>query len=656
MAGDLLNISLSGIQANRLNLSVTGQNISNANVEGYSRQEAALVTRPAQREGSFFVGSGVTVDQIRRIGDQFLTRQIALDTSQLQQTQATQTGLDSLDKMLSSENSGLTSDLNKFFLSFQAVAQSPSSVTAREALLGDARGLVGRFHTLGDNLTQRMKDVDQQIGTISGQINEFSNAIARLNRNIAVLSGNGTGAQPNDMLDQREALLRKLSELVQINTTTQEDGSINVLLDKGSALVVGSQASSVSSGPDPDDNARSILYLQMGAQRQALSGDGMGGRLGGLLEYRDQALTPTLNELGRIGSGIALLVNQQHQLGVDLEGKLGGLFFADLGSATLAAQRVQPSQSNPPPKDQVMAVQLVDPAKFKASDYELQLIGPANDQYTLTRLSDKTQVASGNFGSLPASISADGVQIDLTSGTFRAGDRYLITPFRAVASALDLAVTRPQSLALAQPVRGSATLTNQGSGAFGAVEMTDRAPYDAGTLALPLNITFTSSTAYTVTDGNGTTVAAGLPYPPTLATGMVPAALGLKVTMSGAPVTGDSFTLQFNSQAVGDNRNALALGALGNKPLLEQGTLALLESDRIMTGKVGTLTGRARVAYDSADSSLKQSQAQRDAMSGVNLDEEAAKMIEFQNSYNASARLIQVASELFATLLSSIGR
>lgn len=159
-----------------------------------------------------------------------------------------------------------------------------------------------------------------------------------------------------------------------------------------------------------------------------------------------------------------------------------------------------------------------------------------------------------------------------------------------------------------------------------------------------------------MTDGNSATVAAGLPYPPSGASGMIPAALGLKVTMSGSPVAGDSFTVQFNSQAVGDNRNALALGALGNRPLLEQGTLALIESDRVMTGRVGTLAARAKVAFDSADASLRQSQAQRDAMSGVNLDEEAAKMIEFQNSYNASARLIQVASELFDTLLNSVGR
>lgn len=656
MAGDLLNISLSGIQANRLNLSVTGQNISNANVEGYSRQEANLSTRPAQRDGSFFVGSGVTIDQVRRVADQFLTRQIMLDSSQKQQTQAMQSGLDALDKMLSSENSGLTTDLNRFFLSFQAVAQSPSSVTAREVLLGDARGLANRFQTLGGDLGQRIKDVNQQLDTLSGQINELSSAIARLNINIAVLSGNGSGTQPNDMLDQRDQLLRKLSELVQINTISQSDGSINVMLDKGSALVVGGQASSVSSGPDPNDNARSLLYLQLGTQRQSLSSGSLGGQLGGLLDYRDQALAPTLTELGRIGGSIALLVNQQHQLGVDLEGRMGGLFFADPNSATLVAQRVQPNLNNPPPKDQVMAVQLLDPAQFKSSDYKLDLIGPANDQYTLTRLSDNVQISSGNFGALPANISVDGVQIDLTSGTFRAGDHYLITPFRAVPNSMAMAVSRPQSLALAQPVRGSATLTNQGSGALTTVEMTDRGPYDASTLALPLRITFTSGTAYTVTDGNSATVAAGLPYPPTGASGMIPAALGLKVTMSGSPVAGDSFTVQFNSQAVGDNRNALALGALGNRPLLEQGTLALIESDRVMTGRVGTLAARAKVAFDSADASLRQSQAQRDAMSGVNLDEEAAKMIEFQNSYNASARLIQVASELFDTLLNSVGR
>ncbi|HET8711415.1 MAG TPA: flagellar hook-associated protein FlgK [Spongiibacteraceae bacterium] len=666
---DLLHIGVSGLTATRVGLSTTGNNISNANTAGYSRQRVNLTPQPEQYIGVGYVGSGVAVEGIQRIVNQYYVSQLRSDTSTFKELDAFSTQINQLDSLLADQSTGLSSAMQTFFSDAQQASQDPTSIPVRQVVLSDLGNLAQRFNTLYESLQAQTQAVGQQFSAQADQVTSLAQNIAKLNQNIVEQQG-ATGAQPNALLDQREELLRQLSELVGIKTVEQTDGMINVFIGSGQPLVVGNTSNVLTSGTSTSDPSQQSLLLQAGNASLDITRYVSGGTLGGLVAFQNGTLNPIYNSLGRIAISLADAVNTQHKLGVDINGNAGVNIFTDINSAAATQARAVRASTNTG-VDQPGVV-IDDPSALTISDYKLTF-SSATD-YTLTRLSDNTVVDSGTLGgaqtTIPASGSIDGFHISFTlPSTFAAVDSFAIQPTRQGAQDIAVTLQSPEQLALAQPIRTATDTTNSGNGTISQGIMVPE--YGAATpdvsfnvatpLTQPLLIQFTSATAFQVLDN--TNPAAPVAFAPPLTGTINPGQNNIiqindaagnpayQFTLAGYPATGDQYTVASNTSGSSDNRNALALAGLGLTKTI--GTQTFSDSYGLIVSDIGSKTAVVKNNRDAADTLLAQSQANRDSVSAVNLDEEAANLIKFQQSYQASAQVISVARSLFTTLLNA---
>jgi len=669
---DLLNIALSGLLAHQRNLSTTGHNITNVSTPGYSVQSAVNVTRPAEFLGGLYLGTGVDVDTIRRSVNEFVIAQLRNDTSVFNRAETLANQLDQLDLLFSDPNSGLTANLDRFFGALQSANDDPTSIVAREVVLNEARALATRFNTLESKLNETSRVLSNQIDVAATQVSTLASQIADLNRAIVEDSGAGLGQLPNDLLDQRDELLRQLSELVNITTAEQSNGAVNVFTGSGQSLVIGLQSLNLITRPSSFNPQVTELATQSGNTVVSLGGNITGGILGGLLQARDNVVGNAANTLGRLALAVSAAINSQNQLGLNLEGNLGGNVFSDINNAVSIAARTFGSSNNSLPTDQSVAVSIADISAVTTSDYRLTFSSATN--YSLVRLSDGATNAAidpgltGTIGALPATITFDGLSVvlDRPSGNFAANDAFLIQPTRSAANNINMVLNRPEQLALAAPIRSESDLNNQGTGVISAGVVTDTSvplfTATPGQLSPPLVIQFTSATTYNILDNTNPAAPValvppqtGLTFPPTPANGLLPASFGIELEISGQPQAGDTFTVDFNTNGFQDNRNGLILANIQALKVLDNGLTSIQGGYGRLLQSIGTQASQARFNETSSQTLLQQTQARRDEISGVNLDEEAAKLIEYEQAYGASAQVINVARTVFDTLLNAVG-
>lgn len=628
--GDLLGTGISGLLAFQRSLAGVGQNIANVNTEGYSRQRVELGTRPAQPSGEGYIGQGVQVEGVRRIYDEFLSLQVRINTSANAQWQSFYSWASQLNNLLADPQVGLTPSLQEFFNAVQGLANDPSSVPARQVLLSNGESLIERLHALDQRMRDLRGAINSQLQAGVSEINSFAQAIAKANQAISLAQGAAGGGPPNDLLDQRDALIVKLAELIGVTTVAQDNGAVNVFIGSGQTLVVGTQASTLSIAKNPYDPSRYEIGYQnsLGTISDSLTG----GKLGGALQFRNQVLDSTQNALGRVATGLALTFNAQHREGQDLNGALGANFFNAASPRTLA------HSSNT--GNAVMSTTLASAGALTGSDYLLQR---GSGGYTLTRLSDNTVTT---FTGFPQTV--DGVTLNLSSGALNVGDRFLIQPTRNGAAGINVAVKDIRLIAAAAPVRSSAALTNTSSATISAGEILDSTH---SALTNTVTITFNDPpTTFTVTG------VAPDPSPVAYTSGANIDLNGWRVQINGAPQAGDSFTVQRNTGGVSDNRNALLLAGLRTQLTLAGGNASYQDAYGQLVADVGSSTRQADIGRKAQETQLAQVKNARDAVSGVNLEEEAADLVRFQQAYQAAAQVIGIADKLFQSLLMAIRR
>lgn len=663
----ILSIGVSGLSASQSAISTTGNNISNANTDGYSRQRVELSPQLAQYTGAGYIGSGVRVESVQRIVDQFYISQLRSDTATFHELDTYSAQISQLDSLLADSSTGLSSSLQQFFSDLQQASQDPTSIPVRQVVLSDAGSLEQRFSSLYERLQSLSQSVSQRFDALTSQVSTLSQNIAKLNTEI-VEQSSVSGAQPNSLLDQREELLRQLSEVVGVNVVKQSDGMVNVFMGNGQPLVIGNTASTVATRASSTDPSQQVITLSSsGGTAVDVTNFVTGGSLGGLVKFQNGTLNNAYNALGQIAITVADAMNTQHQLGVDLNGNAGTNLFTDINSATAMSSRGSRASTNTGTDQPTVFIS--NASALTTSDYKLSFTSAT--AYTLTRLSDNT-VSSGTLAvgqtTIPAAGDIDGFQIQISAApTFAAGDSFSILPTREGALNFSVALQLPEELALAQPIRTDAALTNTGGGVvsqgvmvpqFGAA--TAGASFNVtNPLSTPLLVQFTSATAYQILDN--TNPAAPVAFAPAL-TGTITAgqsniiqindATGVasyQLTISGSPATGDQFAVDANTSGSSDNRNALALANLN----LAKAANGLSFSDaygKLVSG-IGATTASLNNSRDAANTLMAQAQASRDSVSAVNLDEEAANLIRFQQAYSASAQVISIARSLFTTLL-----
>lgn len=639
----VLSIGHSALTAAQAGLATTGHNVANASSPGYNRQVVTQTSTPGQNQGFGYIGGGTQIASVTRVYDEFLGNQLVSAQSSKSRLDTFYAQVKRLDSLVADPQTGISPVLQSFFKGVQNITADPNGAASRQALLSSATSLVGGFQALDNYFSEMRAGVNSGITNSVSSINTYAKQIAKLNDAIEKAMGSAGAKPANDLLDQRDQLVNDLSKELKVSVARQGN-SYNVFVGNGQPLVMGAQTFQMATTPHPSDPYRLQVGYSINGGVQTLPESTMsGGRLGGQLEFRSQSLDVTQNALGRMAIGLAMTFNEQHRLGMTQSGALGGDFFNIDLSTTVAMNGI----------DATATATIVDPSQLTTSDYRLHYDGSA---YRITRLSDG---ALETFSDSEP-MSMDGIDFTV-SGLMAAGDTFLIRPTAQAVSSLGVAITNKADIAVAAPIVTGAPLTNSGTGiissgtinsAFAMETVTDdtiELTYDAMS-----RLTGFPGEPVTVTaNGESATYLAGVPVPYT--SGATIAFAGIEITLSGVPQEGDKFTIGKNTNHEGDSRNAILLGALQEKSIFDNGTTTYQGVYAQLVSTIGNQTREVEVTSAAAGKLYTQIFETQQSISGVNLDEEAANLMRYQQAYQAAGKLMQTATVLFDTLL-QIGR
>jgi flagellar hook-associated protein 1 FlgK len=624
-----MNTSLTGMLAFQRALEVTSHNIANANTPGYSRQIAEFSSRIGSGNSSGYVGGGVQISTVKRAYDALQTQQLRSSTTTFTRFSALDELASRIDTLLSDSDTGLNSSMQSFFNGLQDVANNPSSIPTRQALLGEANGIAARFQQLDNRLGEIESEVNSRLELAVDDINQLAQNIADINDEISLAQG--VGQPPNDLLDARDRLVMQLSAQVAVTTTIQDDGAMNVFIGSGQSLVLGARANQLDVRASEFDPTRKEVVYRGNAGATTLDTSLSGGNLGGLLEFRAVMLDPARQSLGQTAVAFATSLNEQNAQGMDLRGNLGGDFFS------LAPPTVLYSSGST--GTGTATASFGDLGQLTGADYVLDYDG-AN--YTLTRADTNEVIPMTGSGTPADPFIAAGMQIEV-GGAPAAGDSLMIRSGRDVAGSLQNVMSDPQSLALAAPTRASFSSANIGDATISPATVDDITdPALLGTTV----IEFTSATTFSVNGAGTYTYADGQPM----------YINGSQVTIAGNPSVGDQFTVEANYGASGDNSNGLLMADVQSQQILDSGTISINENYGQLISTVGSATRQVQANLDAASAVRTSAEESVLANSGVNLDEEAARLIRYQQSYQAVAQVVAVASTLFDSLLNATRR
>ena len=666
MSFSLLNIASSGVRSSSELLQTTSKNITNVNTEGYVRERTEFTTMVDNQ-----VGRGETY----RLLNEFAQSQLNRDTSNKSFFDQFVTEANRVDTIFSEESNNLSTGINSLFNNVQEALNQPSSSVARSLVMTDAQSLVEQMDRLSGIVLEQQGIVNEQLEIFSEEANSLIQNINTLNQEIAVVNGTNNASDASSIYNQRDLAIRELSELVDIETLDGPNGEKLVFMGSGESLVMENGTFNLFSlSGDPDPNFKELTLDVNGGKAVPLEIDAskLKGKIGGLLAFRDDILVPAQNQIGQMGLAIADAFNEQNKLGMDANGELGGDIF------TIPTVGAYAYQANTGGASLTATLEAGKGSELPASDFIVTYTANANE-VSIQPVDNKGEpIGSASLATIPPSgvIDSDditsgesfGLQINVT-GTGNTGDQFQIKLNSEAATSISLATSRGEDLALASPIRTANSIDNVGTATISAGEVTSVTSGGFTTAPSLANgdITLVKTGAaneYQITDANGTTTftitppaegilaQAGAPY----------SNYGFDFDIEGTPATGDTFTLEFNEGGFDDNRNGLKLADLQNGELVRKNVVTTATADNHDTfnqaysglvSDIGVVTGQAITSASAFDALAQQSEAWYESLSGVNLDEEAANLLRFQQSYSASAQVLAAAQEVFDTLLSA---
>lgn len=652
----LLSIGSRAMAANYAALQTTGHNIANAGVEGYSRQRVETATASARATAGGFIGGGVDVQTVTRAHDEFLTREAASAKAMAAMDASRLDSLKRLEEVFRPGEQGIGYAASDFLNAMVDMASRPGDLAARQVVLSRAATVTERLRTAGAQLDSLQEDVATSVEQGVVRANDLLAGIAKLNVRI---QSAGQAQPPNDLLDERDRLVSQLSEIVQVKTIPSADGSLAVFFAGGTALVNGSRRVELQAVSDPDDPMRVAVQIEDNGRTRAIDAvDLAGGSISGWLRFQDEDLQQARAVLGQVAVALAGTVNEQQARGLDLRQPAGrGAALFDIPEPV-----VQPAQTNKRDASgsfiSSVRLEVVDARLLQASDYALSFDADASS-WVVERLSDGV-----TFRGITSDSEFDGLRIDLDAATPEPDDKFLLQGVSRAASGLRLATQDPRALAAAGLLAAVPGQDNQGTASVARLRVTEaQIPDD-----FEATVTFTASGQFELRIGNGSQVAATATWTrgQTLAWDVDdPALTGFDLVIDGEPAAGDVFSLSRPVPVASDNSNALALADLRDSRLFGlvadaqgrlQGGSTLTEAWTAILSRSGVQVQAAQSASQISQGVAEDAEARRASRSGVNLDEEAARLIQYQQSYQAAAKVLQVAQSVFDTLLQTADR
>ena len=703
---DLVSIARSGVEASNQLLSTTGNNIANVNTDGYVRERTSFV---AQLTGG--VGQYTT----ERVMNTFAQNQLRRDTTNLAEHEAYWTKTAVLDNVFASEANSISASMSRFFASLQTANDDPTNMSARQLVLGDAESMLGQMGTLSTFLTNKEREINFEFTDSLNKVNSLVESIASFNESIRIAQANNRHDVPGALMNERDAAVLELSSLVSIETreSSNNDGSIMINLTSGESLVMQDGTFSVFEVNNSADLSYKSLQLTSNGKPTSLnlSETELGGTIGGLFRYRDEVLEPSRRELGQIALAVTEAVNTQNRAGMDFDQQLGGEIFTrpittglnyptNADNTSIVNGRIsQGGASDITSADYHVTIDGVTAGVPPTMDVTVALLNVDGSPVTdvdgvpISQSYPGLTAQSGVFSEV-----LGGMELEFSKGTgYAVGDQFLLQPTKDVADKIEVFTTRPEDLALASPIRVEAGDDNLGGAELVSTTVTntfvDTSPFDArssgfdgaggihapgtapgGGVGAPASVRFNSATEYEVLDSAGTiiTTVSGISSLDNLLAQAAdtpgwPAAFdaldnypGYDFTLQGEPKAGDTFAIGYNANGLNDNRNGLIMANLQNvngMQLNNAGSgdpVSFHEAYANIVGDIGQKSANADIAVKAGEALKLQSQDWFDSVSGVSLDEEAANLVRFQQSYAASARLLNTAQEMFDTILSMV--
>ena len=689
---DLFSLATSGVNASGKLLQTTSNNIANVNTPGYVRERTEL------NNSQVF---GVEIGNTERIINVFAQNQLRRDITSVGELEAFSSKTTAIDNLLAGDANSISKGMSEYFSALQTAADDPTNLASREQVLGKSESLFQRMRTLSDYMIEKEEELNLEFTSLINRANTLIGNIGDLNRNIVIANGNSTADQPSALLNERDKAVDELSSIMGINVkeSQTQNGAVTINLTSGESLVLENGAFNLFEVNTDADLSLKQLTLQtnFGSQTKGdaslrIQESDLGGALGGLFGYRNEVLGPTMRDVGQLSIAFADAMNEQNKLGMDLDGQLGSNIFDIPSFRGLAYANTN--------GDYVVTAQVTEGmgAELTDADYKIEVTAVsagAPSELEITFLNaDGTpkKDGSGNdivFSNFPVSSGFNelpgGIEVDFAgTSSYTVGNEFLIQPTKTIASKIDFSTMRPEDLAFATPVRGQADSTNLGDANVVNVGVSnttvgagiDRSAFDgAGGIdtGAPAQIVFTAPDTFDVVDGTGAVMASvtGTTDLNNLIeqaknSGTWPAGLsgltdypGYDISLDGVPRAGDSFSLAYNTDGFNDNSNALNLAALQNENLVQVSSEAtntprtFQDAYASMVGRIGEDAAMAKVSLASAEAMQVQSENWFQSVSGVSLDEEAANLIKYQQSYSAAARILTTAQELFNTILQS---
>ncbi|MFM0628479.1 flagellar hook-associated protein FlgK [Paraburkholderia xenovorans] len=651
---NLINIGLSGLNAAQWGLTTTGQNISNASTPGYTIETPVYAESGGQYTGSGYLPQGVSTTTVTRQFSQYLTTELNNAQSSGSALSTYNTLISQLNNLIGSPTAGIASAITGYFTGLQNVSNNASSLATRQTAMSGAQTLVNQINAAGQQYDALRQSVNTQLTNTVSQINSYTQQIAQLNGQIAQASTQGQ--PPNQLMDQRDLAVSNLSQLIGVNVVNS-NGSYSVFMSNGQPLVSSNNSYNLGTAPSTGDASElSVQYLGQAGANPAAAPQNLpdskidGGTLGGLLAFRSQTLDPGEAQLGAIAVSFSAQVNAQNGLGITLAGAKGGALFS-VGGPTVYANTQNTGNAS-------LNVSFANPAQPTTGDYTLAFNGTT---YTLTDNSTGSVVGSATNLSQPI----NGLNFS-TTGTMNPGDSFTVEPTRGALNSFATATTDASAIAAAAPVLGAAASSNTGTGTI--TQGTVTAGYTMPNSTTTLSYDGTGLSGFPV--GSTVTVAGSPPatFSITSATTVVPysSATGasltinnttagqmnnVSVTISGAPAAGDKFTIGPNTGANNDGRNALALSNLSTAKSLSGGTVTLTGAYANYVNNIGNQTNQIQTSSTAQSSLVTQITTAQQSVSGVNINEEAANLLQYQQLYQANSKVIQTAQTLFQTIL-----
>jgi flagellar hook-associated protein 1 FlgK len=625
---NIFGIDVSALQAFQQAIEVTSNNVANASTPGYDDESLELAAAPPQESGGIQIGAGVVSAGVQRAYSQAAANQLNTSQATLGQLNSLQSYTSQIDNLFGTTAGGLTTALQSYYSAWSTVADDPTSTAARQTLISDAQGLAQNLNSTSSQLNELSTDVNTRITADVQQVNSISTQIANLNTQITQASG--TGQSPNELLDQRDQLVSSLSQIVGVSTTSNSDGSINVYVGNGQPLVLDQNTYKLSTVQN-QFNASQLEVASSTSNGASISSQITSGDLGGLLAARTQAINPALNQLGQIATAVADSSNTQQASGLDLNGRLGSAIFS-LGAPVATASSGNTDATT-------ASVSITNVGALTSDNYLLSYKGGA---YTLTDTSTGANVAltGAGTGASPLVASSAGLSIVL-SGTPAAGDQFLVQPTSQAAATIGVSLTDPSGIAAAGAIQTSASDNNAGSATIGAGTVLNAAN---PALLNTDTITFLTPTTYEINGAGSFAYTSGGDIDQN----------GWQVQISGTPAAGDTFTVQGNQSGTGDNTNALAAANLDTQGVLSNGTISVSGAVSGLISGTGAQAQQVNTAQTAQSAVNTQAQQQVQSITGVNLDQEAANLMQWQQAYQASAQALSVANGLFTDLLDSV--